>query len=284
MATKQTAKAKEIIVDEEIATQEYTEVVEKAAPVKKEPQKPKWEIKDRTYIISDSSAPLTYTLQSRHSLRYPLLWFNQETGEQEELRYATNQNSPLVSEQKGQVTLGHIMFENGILTVPKEKQNLQKLLSLYHPALNTRYTEFDPTVEAADDLDDLELEVQAMNAAFDMDIDAAEAILRVEIGSKVNKMSSKEIKRDLLLFARRRPALFIELANDENVQLRNTAIVAAELGIIKLSQDHRTFTWGENGRKLMTVPFDENPYSAMAAFFKTDEGVEIFRSIEKKLK
>jgi hypothetical protein len=34
----------------------------------------------------------------------------------------------------------------------------------------------------------------------------------------------------------------------------------------------------------MTVPFDENPYSAMAAFFKTDEGVEIFKSIEKKFK
>jgi hypothetical protein len=42
--------------------------------------------------------------------------------------------------------------------------------------------------------------------------------------------------------------------------------------------------WGENDRKLMTVPFDENPYSAMAAFFKTDEGVNILRSIEKKLK
>ena len=34
----------------------------------------------------------------------------------------------------------------------------------------------------------------------------------------------------------------------------------------------------------MTVPFDENPYSAMASFFKTDEGVEIFKSVEKKLK
>ena len=34
----------------------------------------------------------------------------------------------------------------------------------------------------------------------------------------------------------------------------------------------------------MTVPFDENPYSAMAAFFKTDEGMGIFKSIEKKLK
>jgi hypothetical protein len=121
-------------------------------------------------------------------------------------------------------------------------------------------------------------------AAFEMDIDEAEAIVRVEVGSRVNKMSSKEIKRDLLLFARRNPSLFLELANDENVQLRNIAIRATEQNIIKLSQDHRTFMWGENDRKLMTVPFDENPYSAIAAFFKTDEGIQVYQSIEKKLK
>ena len=83
-----------------------------------------------------------------------------------------------------------------------------------------------------------------------MDIDQAEAILRVEIGSKVSKMSSKELKRDLLLFARNNPELFISLANDDNVQLRNVAIVATENGVINLSQDQRTFTWGSNGRKL----------------------------------
>ena len=55
------------------------------------------------------------------------------------------------------------------------------------------------------------------------------------------------------------------------------------MGIIKLSKDQRTFTWGSNGRKLMTLPFDENPYSAMAAYFKTDEGVEVYRSVEKNL-
>ena len=96
-------------------------------------------------------------------------------------------------------------------------------------------------------------------------------------------MSSKEIKRDLLLFARSNPQLFISLANDDNVQLRNVAIRAAEAGIINLSGDQRTFTWGSNGRKLMNVPFDENPYSAFAAFLKTDEGVEIYKSIDKKL-
>ena len=107
--------------------------------------------------------------------------------------------------------------------------------------------------------------------------------MRVEIGTSVNTMSSKELRRDLLLFAKNNPRLFIELANDDNVQLRNMAIKAAEAGIISLSQDQRTFTWGSTGRKLMTIPFDENPYSAMAAYFKTDEGVEVFRSVEKNL-
>lgn len=286
MATTQKPKIKEVeyVDTNNIEVQEYIEVVEKPKKIEVKLPKNNWEIKDRTYIIADSHSPLTYTLQCKHTLRYPLLWFDKETGDQEELRYATNQNSPLVKDQKGQVTLGHVVFDNGILNVPKEKQNLQKLLSLYHPGLGIKYTEFDPTLEAEDDLDYLELEVEAMNAAFDMDIDTAEAIVRVEVGSRVNKMSSKEIKRDLLLLARRNPSLFLELANDDNVPLRNLAIRATEMNIIKLSQDHRTFMWGENDRKLMTVPFDENPYSAMAAFFKTDEGIQIFKSIEKKLK
>lgn len=247
-------------------------------------KKDTWEIKDRSYQLSLDSFPITFTLNSRHTLRYPLLWFDEKTGQQEEIRYATNQNSPLVSEQKGQVTLGHVVFKDGVLHVPKEKQNLQKLLSIYHPALNKKYTELNPVAEAEDDLEYFELEAHALNSALDMDIDQAEAIIRVEVGSRVNKMTSKEIRRDLLLLAKSNPYLFLELANDDNVQLRNVAIVAAENGIIVLSQDQRTFTWGENGRKLMTVPFDENPYSAMAAFFKTDEGVQVFRSIEKRLK
>jgi hypothetical protein len=246
-----------------------------------EPQN--WEVKDRTYLLTGHHTPLTYTISSRHSRRFPLLWFDEETGEQRELRYATNQNSPFVDEQKGEATLGHIMFSDGILTVPKEKQNLQKLLSLFHPMLNRKYREFDAVLSAVDELDTLEMELEAMTAAKAMDVDQAEAILRVEIGSKVSKMASKEIKRDLLIFAKRNPSLFLDLVNDENIQLRNFAIKACEANIIKLSPDQRDFKWATNGKKLMTVPFDENPYSAMAAFFKTDEGIEIFQSIEKKL-
>jgi hypothetical protein len=86
-----------------------------------------------------------------------------------------------------------------------------------------------------------------------------------------------------MIFAKRQPALFIELANDDNVQLRNIGIKAVEARIINLSADQRTFTYGEGGRKLMTVPFDEHPYSALAAYFKTDEGMEVYKAILKRL-
>lgn len=247
------------------------------------PQEPKWEVKDRSYYLSGNKEPLTYRLKSRHSVMKPLLYFDEKEGVQKELRYATNQKSPLVQDQKGEVTLGQIVFEKGVLIVPREQQNLQKLLSLYHPDLNNKYHEFDAVEEATDDLEDLEVEFEAITAARNMDIDQVEAILRVEKGSEVSNMSSKELKRDLYLFAKSNPVLFLELANDDNVHLRNVAIKATEEGIVSLSGDNRTFNWASNNRKLMTVPFDENPYSAMAAFFKTDEGIEVLRSIEKKL-
>ena len=127
------------------------------------------------------------------------------------------------------------------------------------------------------------MEIEALNAAKNLDIDMAEAVMRVEVGSKVSGMSSKELKRDLLVFAKRNPKLLLDLASDGDVQLRNFGIKATEMGILKLSSDQRTFLWGSNDRKLMNVPFDEHPYSALAAWFKTDEGMEIYANIEKRL-
>ena len=256
-----------------------------AQPVQKKVPHPEdnWELKDRKYFLVGRKTPLTYTLPSKHTQRYPLMYFDPITGVQKTIRFATNQASPFVEDQKGEVTLQHIVFQDGALVVPKQMQNLQKLLSLYHPGIDTRYTEFKPVEEAKDELVDLELEIVALNGARDIDIEHAEAILRVEQGSGVNELTSKELRRDVLLFAKKNPRLFIDLANDENVQLRNFGIKARENGIIKLSQNQREFLWASNDRKLLTIPYDENPYSALAAWFKTDEGVEVFKMIEKKL-
>ena len=275
MAKKQkTEKVVEPLIEKDFEKVEAP-VMEKPLPKKK---KDTWEIKDRVYYIKGSKKPLSQMIRSAN-----IYWFDENKGFERELKYCENQQTCFVDEMKGDQRLSHIIFRNGALHVTKEKTILQKLLSLYHPEANITYEEWKPVASASNEIDLLEMEIEALNAAKNMDIDMAEAIMRVEVGSGVSNMSSKALKRDLLLYAKRNHQLFLELVSDDNVVLRNFGIKATELGIIKLSSDQRTFSWASNDRKLMNVPFDEHPYSALAAWFKTDEGMEIYSNIEKRL-
>jgi hypothetical protein len=241
-----------------------------------------WEIKDRVYILSQDRSPISWTIQSKHTVRKPLFWFDENTGENKEIRYATNQKSLFVSDQDGYVTLGHVTFLDGVLEVPRQQQPLQKLLSIYHPNAGNLWSEIDEVAEAADEIESLELELEALNLVKTLDIEHLEAIMRTELGSAVTGMTSKELKRDAYRFAQNEPELFIEISQDEDIKLRNLANRAVEMGILNLTDDGTVFKLA-NGKKVMTVPFDQHPYGALAAYFKTDEGVDLMKSIMKKI-
>ena len=271
-------KNKETKVEEPVV--EETVVIEQPkveAPKIKAKPKNTWEIKDRVYYLKGRKKPLSYTIRASS-----LFWFDEEKGFERELKYCQNQRTCFVDEMKGEQRLEHITFRSGTLFVEKEKTVLQKFLSLYHPHNGKVFYEHKPVEIAANQIDRLEMEADAIVLARQIDIDMAEAIMRVEKGSEVSTMSSKELKRDLLVFARQNPVLFLELASDDNIQLRNFGIKAVEEGIIKLSADQRYFLWATTDRKIMTVPFDEHPYTALSHWFKTDEGMEIFNQIEKR--
>jgi len=274
MAKKKITKVEEPIVEETVVVEQPK--VE--APKIKVKPKNTWEIKDRVYYLKNKLKPITRSIKSSN-----IYYFDEQLGYERELKYCINQRTPFVDEMKGDQRLDHIVFRNGALHVTREKQTLQKLLSLYHPDKDVLYYEHKPVEIAAYQIDRLEMEADAILMARQIDIDMAEAIMRVEKGSAVANLSSKELKRDLLLFARQNPDLFLELASDDNVQLRNFGIKAVEEGIISLSSDQRYFVWSSTNRKIMTVPFDEHPYTALAHWFKTDEGMEIYTNIEKRL-
>jgi hypothetical protein len=241
-----------------------------------------WEFKDRVYILAGNHSPVTYTIQTKHTPRKPLLWFDEGLKINRELRLATNQKSLFADEQNGYSTLTHVIFQDGVLNVPRTEVTMQKMLSLYHPLKGNLWIEADAAKDAEDEIDLLEFEMEALNLVQTLDIEHLEAIMRTELGSTVSTMSSRELKRDAYRFAKSQPALFIEISEDEDIKLRNLANRAVEQGIILLTDDNTVFKFA-NGKKILTVPFEQHPYAALSQYFKTDDGVMLMKSLTKKL-
>lgn len=243
---------------------------------------PEWEIKDRIYILKGSKTPVNLILRSRHTLNKPLQYFDGSVTRS--LRYASNQVSVFEDEQYGDVTLPAIIFRDGKLVVPKEQVLLQKFLSLYHPDRDKEYEEFDPNKKAEIEIASEEEKLDAQNLVREMEIEDLEAIARVALGSGVSNMTSKEMKRDMLIYARNNPKEVTMLAQDENIKLRNVAVRAVEMGVIIIKDDNRTVCWNNKTKdKIVTVPYGENVYSALAAYFKTDDGLDVLQGITNKL-
>lgn len=249
---------------------------------KKTTAAPKWEVKDRIYVLKGGATPVNYILRSRHHLNKPLQYFDGTMNRS--LRYATNQTSVFEDEQYGDVTLPAVIFRDGKLIVNKENVLLQQFLSLYHPDRDKVYIEFDADKSAQAEIDNVEAELEAMNAAKEMQIEDLEAIARVVLRSRVSDMASNEIRRDMLLYARKNPTEFLSLTNDENIKLRNVAVRANEMGLIFIKDDNRTVCWNDAKKtKIITVPYGENVFSALAVYFKTDEGLDVLQSLTNKL-
>lgn len=237
---------------------------------------------DKVYLLKDDFAPLSFMLPSRNTSRAPLLYFDETTGINRPLRYAKNQKSPFEDEQDGNYILEPIVFEDGVLNVPKSNQVLQKFLEL-HPANGTIFYEFDPEKDAEEELEYINIEVDALVAARQIGIEKAVAILRVMMGSSVDKMTSQEVKRDIMVFARNNPKDFLEMLDNTDIEVKNVAIKFFDYGFLQFRNGQRDvfFNLKDNKKKLMSIPMGSDPYTEVGAFLKTDEGLQVMDMLQK---
>jgi hypothetical protein len=237
---------------------------------------------DKIYVLKKKHTPLSYMLSSRNTHRAPLLYFDGKSNRP--LRYAINQKSPFEDEQDGNAILEPIVFVDGALKVSKTNPVLQKFLDL-HPGNGSVFEEVNTEKDASSDIDKLSNELDAQIAARDLDIDSLEAVARVLLGSKIEKMSTAELKRDVFVYARNYPMSFLEMLNDPMLQLRNTCAKFFEYDLLKLKNKNRDiyFNLPQNKKKLLTVPFGENHIYILASYLQTDEGIEVLRLLENKI-
>lgn len=227
--------------------------------------------------------PLTYMLRSKSSRRSPLLYFDEEKGYNRELRYATNQKSPFVDEQDGNVVLDPVIFEDGMLSVSRTNQVLQQFLTM-HPAFGKQFEEINQAREAQEDVDMMNAEVDALILARQMTLQQLEMIGRVLFGD-ISKMSTSELKRDMLVFARRHPADLLNMTNDPMLKLQSKVqlFIDNKLLVFKNNQRDVHFNTTSNKKRMITIPFGEDPLYIIASFLQSDDGIEALKLLEKRL-
>ena len=238
---------------------------------------------DKVYKLKIGN-PLSYTLASRNHPRFPLMWFDEKNNVNRALRYASNQKSPFEDEQDGNFIIEPIIFEDGFLRVPKNNPVLQQFLH-YHPLNGMIFTEVDKEKDAAEEVQDLDLEIEALVEARQLSIEQIETLTRVMFGKDPSTVSTAELKRDILVFAKKDPREFLNILNDPELKFQAKVRLFFEnkLLILRNGEKEVWFNTATNKKKMLSVPFGEDPYEMVAHFLQSDEGIDSLKMLEATL-
>lgn len=241
------------------------------------------EPKDRTYLLKNGMNPLTYFLASKDTPRKRLLYYDEETNTNRPLRYARNANSPFQDEQGDNVIIEPIIFEDGSLRVPKNNPVLQEFLH-YHPGNGTEFYEFDKEKDAQEEIKYMYDELDAQLIAREMPFDELEPIARLLLGGSVDTMKVSEIRRDIMIYAKRYPQDFMEAVNDPSIKVTSYAARALSDGYLAFRNNKKEiyFNLKDNKKKLLTVPFGEDPVYLLSSYLQSDEGIDLYKFLENK--
>ena len=239
---------------------------------------------DKTYRLTRDAAPLTFMLPSHNTRRFPLLYFDEETGLNRALRYARNQKTPFEDEQDGNAILEPVIFEDGMLHVSRNNQVLQEFL-YYHPQRGMVFQEVDKARDAAVDVEIFERELEAQIIAKELSLEKLLSVSRVLMGSVANTASTAELKRDILLFAKQEPESFLEVVNDPQLEYEDEVRQFFDEKLLGLRNKNKDvyFNIPGNKTKMLTVPFGEDPYHVVGSYLQSDDGIDIYKGLSKLL-
>ena len=240
---------------------------------------------DKTYKLKSNATPISFTLPSRNTTRFPLMYFDEEQNMNRALRYARNQKSPFEDEQDGNFLLEPIIFDDGFLSVPRTNPVLQQFLH-YHPLNGHSFVEVDKTVDAAQEVENLNFEVDALIEARQLTIEQLEVVSRVMFQKDVTNISTAELRRDVLIYAKKEPKSFLEILNDPLLKLQSNVQLFFAHNLLQFRNGQREvwFNTKSNKKKMMSIPFGEDPFETVALFLKSDEGIEVLKFLEISLK
>ena len=98
-------------------------------------------------------------------------------------------------------------------------------------------------------------------------------------------MTTAELRRDMLIFAKNAPSDFLNLISDPAVKLQSTVQKFFDDKLLAFRNQKKEvyFNLPGNKKRMMNIPFGEDPMYVVTSYMQSDEGVEILEYLEKQL-
>jgi hypothetical protein len=121
--------------------------------------------------------------------------------------------------------------------------------------------------------------------ARQLTLDQIETLTRVLFGKDPSTVSTAELKRDILVYAKTNPREFLNVLNDPELKFQAKVRLFFEnkLLILRNSEKEVWFNTITNKKKMLSVPFGEDPYGMVAHYLQSDEGLDSLKMLESSL-
>lgn len=243
----------------------------------------------RIFILTNGRKPMTDILTSKDSARSPLRALVEEDGvtKAKPIRFSRAHESPFMEDQKDGVEpiLDPIIFEDGVLICDIAKDSSLIRFLEVHPNNGITFEELDHEKDAIAELEVLEQEAIAMNHARTADIDVIEKIVRVMSGKDVLGLTTKEIRRDAMVYARNNPEEFLSVINDPDVSRKNIVALAFEMKLLTLRNDDTEVYYNlhDNKKRMVNVPHGVTPNEFLEEYFQSPDGIDAYNLLESRI-
>lgn len=258
-------------------------------PVKK--ASPKASIKKtssvKRRIADESSAPVMYVIPQGGGVwcKVPsvnLQTFDKETNTVREIRYCPGENSIFKDEQSEYSRTEHIVFREKNLFVPPQKPNLKAFLDA-HPANKANGGRlFEKVVKEAKSekiVDDEFLIHDAISLIKNKSVDEL-LPLAMSLNISVDQKNI-EIKRELVLMAKRNPQKVLDMYGNPLVKARSTIKQAFDFQIV--DENGGAVVWYDTRKMIISVPVGQDKVETLTRFAMTDSGASVLSEIERQL-
>lgn len=208
--------------------------------------------------------------------------FDKEHNRVRQIRYAPNEPSIYVEEQSEHAQREHIVFRDKMLFVPVEKPNLLEFL-MKHPDNRVNggslFEMIDKSRSAEEELEREFTQFEAIGMVRDKDISELLPVAMF-LGISTNRKSA-EIRRDLLMDAKKNPTRFVELFDNPQVKCKSAVLQAVDFQILNKKADG--MYWFDTNRLIVTAAAGLDPVDVMTRFCLTEKGAPVYDRLIEEL-